>query len=341
MGSFSSLGTTFDVPNYTGNIWGITPMETPFLSMMGGLSGGKPIQSKTWEWQTSDNKAAGYGTAAVEGAAPSYAGRTRSHVSNVVQIFKYGVELSYSALGNTQLLASHVGGFTTDAAQSVGIVGGNPIADEMSWQLMQKIKEAAVDVNYEFWNSGYVNPANNATGRETRGMLEAITTNYLALDAGASAPVDLDGTTPDATVAMLGSSYIENLLKDMYDAGADMSNLVLFTNSTQKIKITRAYTSNGALAPRDRSIGGVAVDTLVTDFATVGVVLERHLPQDTIVIANMGVCMPVFRTIPGKGHFFTEEKPADGDSVKMMLYGEIGLEYGPELWHGKMDNLTV
>lgn len=340
MGSYASLGTTFSIPNYTGDIFGISPMETPFLSMIGGLNGGKAIQGKTWEWQTYDLKTPGFGTAAVEGNAPSYTGRTRDNVSNVVQIFKYGVELSYSALGNTSQLASHAGGFTTDADQSVGLEGSNPVSDEMAWQLMRKLEEAALDVNDGFWNNTYANPANNATGRVTQGLLGAITTNALALDAGAAAAADLDGTVPDASTAVIGSSYIENVLKDMYDNGAKMGDLYIFTNSTQKTKITQAYSQNSALAPRDRTVGGVSIDTIVTDFATVGVVLDRALPQDEIVIANLGVCAPVFRTIPNKGHFFTEQKPADGDSVKMMLYGEIGLEYGPELWHGKITNLT-
>ena len=56
MGSYSSLGTTFDIPNYTGDIFGISPTETPLLSMIGGLNGGKAIQGKSWEWQTYDLK---------------------------------------------------------------------------------------------------------------------------------------------------------------------------------------------------------------------------------------------------------------------------------------------
>jgi hypothetical protein len=342
MGSYSSLGTTFDIPNYTGDIFGISPTETPLLSMIGGLNGGKAIQGKSWEWQTYDLKTPGFGTAAIEGDAPTYNGRTRDNVSNVVQIFKYGVELSYSALGNTQQLASHFGGFTTDADQTVGLAGANQVSDEMAWQLMRKLEEAAVDVNHGFWNNTFANPTSNASGRVTRGLLEAISTNLITLDSGAAAPADLDGTTADTTLgAPLGSSYIENLLKDMYDGAAPMNNLYIFCNSAQKTKITQAYSQNSALAPRDRTVGGVAIDTIVTDFATVGVVLDRHLPQDRIVIANLGVVTPVFRTIPNKGHFFTEMKPSDGDSVKMMLYGEIGLEYGPETWHGQIDNLTT
>lgn len=347
MAAFTSLGTTFDIPNYTGPLFGVSPTETPLLSMIGGLNGGRPLNSKSFEWQTFDLKTPGFGTPAVEGDAPSYAGRVRENVANVTQIFKYGVELSYSALANVGQLASHYAGFTTDADQTVGAEGANPVRDEMAWQVMQKVKEAAIDVNYEFWNSTFANPTSNAAGRATRGLLEAISTNLIALDSGSGAAADLTGSpAADTTInggnGPSGTTYIEDLLKTMYDNAAPMdANLVLFCNSAQKIKITQAYTAQGTLAPRDRKIGGVAVDTLILDFATVGVVLDRHVPQDRIVVVNVSQVMPAFTTVPGKGHFFVEPKPSDGDSLKAMLFGEIGLQYGPELWHGQLDNLTT
>lgn len=347
MGSFTSLGTTFDIPNYTGPLFGVSPEETPLISMIGGLNGGRPLMSKSFEWETYDLKTAGYGTPSVEGGAPSFVGRTRTNVNNVTMIFKYGIEISYSALANVGQLASHYAGFTTDTEQTSGAEGANPVRDELAWQVMQKVKESAIDVNFEFWNSAFANPTTNAAGRRTRGLLEAIVTNLIVLDSGAAAAADLTGTpAADTTInggnGPSGQTYIEDLLKQMYDNAAPMSaNLVLFTNSVQKIKISQAYTDSGKLAPRDRKVGGVAVDTLILDFATVGVVLDRHLPQDRIVVLNVDEVMPAFTTVPGKGHFFVEPKPSDGDSVKAMLFGEIGVQYGPELWHGQLDNLTV
>lgn len=344
MGQFTSLGTTFDLPNYAGMVHSVSPTDAVLFSMIGGVNGGKGVATKLWEWQSYDLKTAGFGTRKVEGAAPDYNGRTRSHISNVTMIFQYGVELSYTALGNTALMASHAGGFTTDADQSVGAVGGNPVTDEMAWQMQRKLEEAAVDMNYELWNSTFTNPATNASGRSTRGLLEAITTNHIALDSGAGSPADLDGTpAADTTIGApsVGSTYIDHLLKDMFDNASIRGELVLFCNSSQKGRITQAYTQSGALAPRDRTVGGVAVETLVLDFATISVVLDRHLPQSVIVVANVSQLVPVWTTIPGKGHFFSEPKPSDGSSLKMMLYGELGLEYGLEKYHGKITNLAV
>jgi hypothetical protein len=45
--------------------------------------------------------------------------------------------------------------------------------------------------------------------------------------------------------------------------------------------------------------------------------------------------------IPGKGHFFVEPLAQSGASYKFQVYGEIGLEYGPEQFHAKITNLAI
>ena len=54
MSGITGLGTTYNLPNYTGILYGLTPQETPFLSAIGGLSGGRQTTSPAFEWQTFD-----------------------------------------------------------------------------------------------------------------------------------------------------------------------------------------------------------------------------------------------------------------------------------------------
>ena len=93
MASVSGMGDSYDLPNYVGELFNVTPSDTPFLSMMGGLTGGKSVTSKQFTWQTIDNAAAAQ-TAVVEGADTTYEERTRSEVINVTQIMQYGVNVS-------------------------------------------------------------------------------------------------------------------------------------------------------------------------------------------------------------------------------------------------------
>ena len=91
---------------------------------------------------------------------------------------------------------------------------------------------------------------------------------------------------------------------------------------------------------RDRTIGGLSVETLVTDFGVFGVMLNRWMPANQIAILDLSVCAPVFLNIPGKGLLFTEELARVGAARKFQLYGEIGLEYGPETFHALIKDLT-
>jgi hypothetical protein len=49
---------------------------------------------------------------------------------------------------------------------------------------------------------------------------------------------------------------------------------------------------------------------------------------------------PCFLPIPGKGHFFTEPLAKTGAFDRVQLYGEIGLNYGPEQYHGQITSIT-
>ena len=45
MGAVSGLGDSYDLPNYVGELFNITPNDTPFLSAIGGMTGGKSVTS--------------------------------------------------------------------------------------------------------------------------------------------------------------------------------------------------------------------------------------------------------------------------------------------------------
>ena len=311
MGAVSGLGDSYDLPNYVGELFNVTPNDTPFLSAIGGMTGGKSVTSKQFTWQTVDNAAAAQ-TAVVEGADPVYAERTRSEVTNVTQIMQYGVNVSYTKQAATGNLSGE------------SIIGNQPVQDELAFQLDMSMKRAARDIEFSFLQGTYVADTNISTARKTRGMLEAISTNEVA-----------------AAAAALDQAKVEDALKQMADSGAPFEMPVIMANSFQKQKLSSIYSSALALAPRDRNIGGVNITTIETDFGEVGIVYDRHLPADDVIIVDLAFCKPVFLDIPGKGHFFVEPLAQSGAAYKFQVYGEIGLEYGPEQFHAKITNLST
>lgn len=393
MAGTTGLGTTYSLPNYTGELIGLTRAETPFLSAIGGLSGGKQTTSTAFEWQTYD-LANPSQPSALEGAtAPTAKNRVRGNVSNLVQIHQEKVSVSYSKLAAYGQKA----GVNNDQP--------NPVQDEANWQVEQAIKQMARDVNYSFINGTYQAPSDNTTGRKTRGIISAVSTNVLdkatstitslsaatdtvtetstALsngdqivftDIGASTSLVLGRvyyvvskstnsfkvaatsggsaiTIGTATLSYrvpwtttLSNTHVEDLIQTVWDAGgvSDIETATLVCNSVQKRAISAAYASAyGKFMETSRTVGGVAVDSIVTDFGTINVMLDRAMPQDAILCATLSECAPVFLEVPGKGHFFAEPLAKVGSSEDVQLYGEVGLEYGAESHHGILTGLNV
>jgi hypothetical protein len=310
MAGIVGLGTTYNLPNYVGEVFQITPSDTPFLSAIGGLTGGKLTKSTEFSWQTFDLEDASQ-PEIVEGAEPTGKARIRAEVSNVVQIFQEAVQLSYSKLAASQKI---------DNVAAVG--GANPITNELDWQVEQALKKIARDIEYSFIRGVYNKPTNNTQARKTRGILSAITTNVV-----------------DASGAHLSEKMLLDLLQQVWDNGGirEQATATVFVNSFQKRKLSEIF----GYAPEDRNVGGVNVQVIETDFGRLNVMLNRYVPSDTLLVVSLEVCAPVFLEVPGKGFLFQEPLAQTGSSVKYQIYGECGLEYGWEGQHGKIINLAT
>lgn len=137
--------------------------------------------------------------------------------------------------------------------------------------------------------------------------------------------------------APLNKARIDKLLRTMKGNGAPTDDLVIVANSFNRQQISSIY----GYAPADRTVGGLAIDTILTDFGRLGVVYDRFVDADVVGFINTSVCRPRVLPIPGKGFLFEEQLAKVGSSESYQIYGEIGLEYGPEDWHGQITGLTT
>lgn len=400
MAGITGMGTTFNLPNYHGELFALTPSNTPFLSALGGLTGGGQTTAVEFEWQTSDLRDPAQ-RVKVEGAtAPTAEERVRANVRNVAQIHQEKVSVSYTKQAATGQIA------TPASAPYRGVDGSNPVTSELNWQIVEALKSVALDVNYSFINGTFSNPTTNATARRTRGILQAVTTNRIAkgttitglssatdtITETATALVDGDeivftstgdatsiiagrvyyvvskatntfkvATSPGGSALTLGTStsninytkpwatvltpaHVGDLMQMAYDNGgiSEQETATLVVNSRQKRALTTAYAeAYGKFQETSRTVGGVNVDTINTDFGVLNVMMDRHMPQDTLLVCSMEQLAPVFLNIPGKGVFFEEALAKTGASDEVQLYGEIGLKYGAETAHAVMTGLAV
>ena len=311
--------TVYDLPNFVGELFTLIPTQTPLLSMAGGLTGGKSVASTEHVWQVEDNTTALVNNSALEGADPVDQAVLRQQVKNVLEIHQHGVNISYTKQGATGMVAG-VTALPTAAVANFQPLGDQPVSGEVAHQLGLVISKIARDVELSMLLGVYANPADNATNREMGGVLTAATTHSTAFDTDIR-------------------TSLNTMLAGMYEDEQTVAPLiqpVLFMNGTTKTQLSLEYTNNLGLADRSRTIGGVNVETIITDFGTFGVVLDRYMPVDEIALIDMSVISPCFLEIPGKGHFFTEPLAKTGAYDRAQIYGEIGLEYGPEQYHGKI-----
>ena len=54
MPGITEMATTYNCPNYVGELFAASPEDTPLLSSIGGLTGGESVESTTVGWQVTD-----------------------------------------------------------------------------------------------------------------------------------------------------------------------------------------------------------------------------------------------------------------------------------------------
>jgi hypothetical protein len=315
MAGITGMGTTYNLPNYVGELFEVTPTDTPFLSAIGGLTGGKSANATEFQWQSYDLRNAGQNTK-IEGAdAPTAEERVRSNITNVVQIHQEAIDVSYTKQA------------ATGQYSGSNIAGTNPVQNEVAFQTQAMLKQIARDVEYSFIHGVYQKPTDNTTQRKTRGLLEAITTNVI--------------TNSEATA--LTEEMVLDLMQSVWDNGGikESDTATLICNSWQKRMLTKIFVTDAGFSESTRNIGGVNVQTIETDFGRVNIMLNRYMPADQIAVASLEMCIPVILNIPKKGFLFVEPLAKTGATDKYQIYGEIGLEYGNEKAHGKITGLTT
>lgn len=314
MPGITGMGLTFNLPNFVGELFEVTPADTPFTSVIGGLTGGKAINATMWEWQEFDLRDASQDTK-IEGApAPDPQHRVRVPIHNVVQIHQESIDVSYTK----QAAVGQLSG--------LNIEGSNPVRDELSFQTMAMLKQIGRDIEFSFLNGTYQQPITNAMPRKTRGILEAITTNVI-----------------DAKNNDLDAELVLDLMQKIWDNGGirESETATIIASSYQKRMLTKAFITDRGFQEATRNVGGVNLQTIETDFGRLNIMLNRFMPKDQIAVVSMEMCQPVFLHIPGKGFLFVEPLGKIGASDKYQFYGEVGLEWGNERAHGKITGLAT
>ena len=309
-----TLATSFGVLNYSGMLFNKGNTRTPLSSIIGGRA---KITNHV-EFVTGQEYTTGGGSqpAISETAsltAPDASVVTRAQKTNVTQIFQESVGISYAKQSNMGTLS----GLNVAGQQA------NPM-NELDFQVAAKMAKINADIEYTFINGTFNKATSDATVNKTRGLVEAVTTNTKAMS---SKP--------------LGLWDIADMVKKIYGANAPTDGLCLWCDAVTLFQINADAVQNGlTVVPAARNINGISLSSVVTPIGVVYLYLGEYLPAGTALLLNLSVLAPVFQPVPGKGNFFLEALAKTGAGEKYQLFGQIGLDHGPEWYHGKFTGIA-
>lgn len=309
-----AIATSFGVLNYSGMLFNKGNTRCPLSSIIGG----RAKTTNHVEFVTGQEYATDGGTqpAISENdslTAPEASVVTRAQKTNVTQIFHETVGVSYGKMSNMGTL----NGINIANQQA------NPM-NELDFQVAAKMQKVNRDIEFTFVQGEYSKATTDATVNKTRGLNTAITSNVVAM---ASKP--------------LGLWNIADGVKKVYEANAPQDGLVLWCDATTMFQVNADAVQNGlTVIPAAREINGIKLSSVVTPLGIVYLYLGEFLPKGTAFLLNLDVLAPVYQPVPGKGNFFLEQLSKTGAGEKYQLFGQIGLDHGPEWYHAKFTGIS-
>ena len=311
-----TFATSFQTPNYSGMLFNKGNTRTPLSSIIGNKAAiTNHVEFVTGQEYTGGG--AGEQPAISETAsltAPDASIVTRSQKTNVTQIFQEAVGISYAKMSNMGTLS----GINIENQQA------NPMS-ELDLQVSAKIQKIQRDIEYTFINGVFNKATSDSEINKTRGLVTATTTNVTAMK---SKP--------------LGLWDVADMVKKIYGQNAPTEGLCLWCDAVTMFQINADAVQNGlTIVPAARDINGIALSSVITPIGVVYLHLGECLPAGTALLLNLDVIRPVYQPVPGKGNFFLEKLAQTGAGEKYQLFGQIGLDHGPEWYHGKFTGIAT
>lgn len=310
--TFAMSGNT---PNYSGMLFNKGNTKTPFSTMIGAHR--KTTNHTEFvtgqEYETAEGSQPEI-SEAESLTAPDASVVKREQKTNVTQIFQESVGISYGKMSNMGTLS----GINVAGQQA------NPISEE-DFQVAAKMAKIGQDIEYTFLNGVYQKSTGDNVPNKSRGLLTAIESNI----------VDADGK-------MLSFMLLCEAMKCIDDSNGDTTNLVVGLDSTGRLQLNADAAANGlTIVSAGRDINGIAVDQVLTPLGTVYLKTLKYLPTGTVALFDPSIMAPVEQIVPKKGNFFLEELAKVGAGTKKQIFGQIGLDHGPEWYSAKITNLSM
>ena len=278
-----------EVLDLTSEIALISPTDTPLTTLL--YSMGKTVGATdiTVSWREKELHKPGsvLSNLMLEGAeAPEAIHSTRRMLSNICQIMSKATSVS----GTLNALNPH------------GI--GNEFANEIADRLL----ELKRDMEY-FFISGTKAVESGETPRQMNGLMNLV------------------GHSIDVASGDLTEEILVDAMQKMWECGVSSENIYAFCGATVKRKINKLLADNAstriAAELGQRHPLGIMVDRLVSDFGDFNLVLNRHMPENAILIVDLNeveiaTLRPVFFQELAKTGDYTKGQIITENTIKLL-----------------------
>lgn len=340
MANSDAIATSWITPQYHGQLLtlGLTEKNCKFLSMIGGLggfqSGGAKV-AKTFKYPLNSNNALDTPTqqdipedTAATAPTPRNYDRTQDEFG-YIQIFHKGV-------GSTWAAESETGKLSGLALTGEVEDRNDPFVSNFNMTM----KQLAADVEWHMLNGKLNESASSAEASRMAGLFAtqnkdggaAHTINTNKVDCGGDA---LSVADVDAMLLLLKETSF-----------APMKNPVFIGRYSVLKKLADLY-GVAIMANPQNSIGTVygQVTEIMTQAGRFPLVEVPQCPTANIGLIDLAYCSPVFLPVPERngrpgGVLFYTPTALTGAADKGQIYGQIGLTYTAEEYHGKLYNFT-
>lgn len=300
------------------------PTELPVTTLLAARGYvGHPQKTYTYTYHANDNYLAVTPTLASELSSPNFGSSGFTSGSNCMQVWDEGAAESFWRMGEQNL------------ARTLGWQESSNVSREenpMARAMLEAVRRIKIQAEYVGREGKYNNPNDGGSGTyKQRG--------YRYAPGIVNKAIGVAGGSAVGSLATLTLVKLIDTMQTLWENKVNGSdNLTMFTNAIGKRQLSDIFRDqyNGGKNGLDVNKFGVNVQSFLTDFGAVEVVLTHNMPVDQVYILNLSAMNMVSHSIPGKGFMFERDIPLKEAGVAKSVYAEMGVDHGPGNNHARL-----